>query len=844
LEQGYRFGRFEVRPAHRNLCVDGRPVPLGSRAFDLLVTLIERRDRVVPGDELVELIWPGLVVEENNLRQQVAALRRVLGAEAIATVAGRGYRFTPTLDADAVAVDEPSASARGGAPHNLPLNLPRLIGRESDLAAATQRLRETHLLTLVGAGGVGKTRLAIELAGSNPHACRHGTWLVELAPLSDPARVPQAVASALDVHEEPGRALQHTLLDALRQRELLIVLDNCEHLIEACARWCEEVLRTCASVRILATSREALGITGETTWRVPSLRAARPEASEAPDVLADYAATRLFVERAAAVSPGFALTPDNAAAVARICHQLDGMPLALELAAARVSAMRVQQVAERLSDRFALLTRGSRTALRRHQTLRALIEWSHELLSEPERVLLRRLSVFAGGWTLEAAGAVCGGEGLPADDVMETLSLLVEKSMVLADDEAAEPRYRMLETIRQYARERLLQAGEELLVGDRHLVHFVRFAEEAEPQFYHPDQLRWYARVDDELENLRAALNWSLARQQCCHGLRLGAGLHRYWVARLYWREATAWFVRFLALAEAEPRIALHARGHSVVSHIANHYDPAVAEHHARESLRMARSLDDPQRLVDALWVTGWVHNPRLDGSATPFYAESVALANTIDYVWGAVHACTWFGMYKVAMGEYEAAKPLLIEGIGWGNRLGGDASLIGRCKGNLGLAEMLQGNLTLAHSYLDESLALRQRAGNKNGIAEALWFLGWLALRERDHAHAARYFKQCLALHRSYPASVWVTRGMAYLMMTGEASAQTEPAARLAGALAARDAGTGRVRAHLGSRAAIAEYDAALAIIRDRARAPRLQAAWDEGARLDEEAAISLALD
>jgi tetratricopeptide (TPR) repeat protein len=325
--------------------------------------------------------------------------------------------------------------------------------------------------------------------------------------------------------------------------------------------------------------------------------------------------------------------------------------------------------------------------------------------------------------------------------------------------------------------------------------------------------------------------------------LRLTIALHRYWVARLYWREATGWLERLLALPGAETQTARRARALFVLAHIANYYDAAAAQRHAQESLRMARALDDPQRIVDALWVMGWIHNPRLDGSATPFYEESIALAAAIDYAWGAVHAYAWFGMYKVAMGEYEAAKPPLMEGIRLANRLGGDASLIGRCKGNLGQAEMLQRHVGQARTYLDASLELQQQAGNQNGIAEALWLQGRLALQERNHAHAARCFRESLALYRSYPMSVWVARGLAYLMVTHQASEQVQLAARLAGALATRDGGTERMHADLGSRAAIAEYEAAVAAIRKLTVDSGLSAAWDAGARLGGEAAIELAL-
>ena len=325
--------------------------------------------------------------------------------------------------------------------------------------------------------------------------------------------------------------------------------------------------------------------------------------------------------------------------------------------------------------------------------------------------------------------------------------------------------------------------------------------------------------------------------------MRLANALHRYWVARLYWREATAWFERLLELPDADPRSALRAKTLYVSGHITNYYDSTAARRLADESLRLSRAIDFSCGIVNALWVLGWICNPRLDGSAAPLYEESIALASSIDYPWGAAHAYAWYGMYKVAMGEYEAAKPLLLKGIEWANRLGGDVSLIGRCKGNLGQAEMLAGSFAQAHRYLDESLTLTRQADNRNGIAESLWLQGRLALRERDLARAMACLKESLALYRPYATSPWVTRGLAYLMILYSASNQVPLAATLAGALAARDGGTGCVKEDLGSLAAIAEYDAAVAEVHHLIASHGLNAAWDEGMCLNAEAAVALAL-
>jgi len=736
-----------------------------------------------------------------------------------------------------------AGAAAQAARDNLPAYLPPLIGREQELAEVINLLETTTLLTILGVGGMGKTRLSLEIAGKVRDHFPHGVWFVELASRSDPALVVFAVAEALSVREEPGRPLLTTLLKFLGTRRLLIVLDNCEHLVEACARFAESVLRGCRDARILATSREALNIAGELVWRVPPLETPDPNHRESTDRLNRYSAIRLFLARANAVAPKFRMTDDNAAAIVSICRRLDGIPLAIELAASRIKALGVEQLAERLDDRFHLLTGGNRTALPRHQTLRSLIDWSYGLLNEPERAMFRRLSVFAGGWTIEAAETVCVGEGIESSDAFELLTQLVEKSLVVANAQATPPRYHMLETIRQYSGEKLAESNDTESVSERHLAFFLSFAETVEPHFFHPDQFRWYATIDADLDNVRAALEWSLAQVRADSGMRLANALHRYWVARIYWREATRWFERLLGLLAADSQNTLRAKTLYIAGHITNYYDSTAAQRFAEQSLRMSRALDFKQGIVNASWAMGWIHLKRLDDSAMPFFEESIALANAIDYAWGAVHAYAFYGVYKVAVGEYDAARPLLLTGIEWGHRLGGDATLIGRCKGNLGQVEMLQGNFAKAHTYLDESLALQKKANNQNSIAESLWLQGRLALREGDHARAVAYFKESLALYRPYATSQWVTKGLAFLMIAYAASDQLPLAAQLAGVLAARDGGTEGLKAHLGSLAAIAEYEAAVTDIHQKIEGSGLDAAWNEGKSLDEEAAIALAL-
>jgi predicted ATPase len=727
--------------------------------------------------------------------------------------------------------------------NNLPQHLSPLIGRESELAQVKDLMGTTSLLTLVGAGGIGKTRFSLEVASALLDRFKDGVWFIELAPVSDPTLVSRMVAEVLGVDEEPGRPLLDTLLEFLRRRDVLLVLDNCEHLVESCARFAEAALRASRGVRILATSREALDIAGELAWRLPTLPTPDVEARESADQLMQYSAVRLFVARAAFASPSFRLTDDNSATVARICRQLDGIPLALELAAARVKAMRVEQIDERLDDRFQVLTSGNRTALPHQQTLRSAIDWSHDLLDDSERILLRRLSIFAGGWTLEAAEVVCGGDGTQSVDVLDLLTRLVDKSLVVPDETAAEPRYRMLETIRQYSQEKLVGANERERTGDRHLAFFADQAEAFEPHFYCPDQVRWYARADAELDNFRAALDHSPSLARVRNGMRVANGLHRYWVARVYWREANDWFKRLLAIPEEGVGTTLRARTMFVAAHITNHYDSVQAHAFAEDSLRLSRALDYKEGVINALWLFGWMYYPKLDGTAVPYFEESISLARAIDYIWGAVHSYAWYGVYKIGVGEYEAAKPLLREAIAYAERLGGDCTLIGRSEGNLGLAALLQGDFVAAKASLDKSLELRKGSGNRNGIAESLWLQGRLALRQDDFAQAFIHLKESLVLYRTYTTSVWVTRGLVYIAITHIASGHLAPAAQLVGALDARDSELGSINTHLDSLASIAEYQSAVENLRAKMPATTFHAEWQVGHKLTIEQSIELAL-
>lgn len=441
---------------------------------------------------------------------------------------------------------EPPARPR----HNLPAPLTRFIGREGEVVALTTLLTTTRLLTLTGPGGCGKTRLALAVAvaeATPPHDPSDGVWLVEFAALTDPALIPQAVAAVLGVHEEPQRPLFDTLTDALGPRSLLLLLDNCEHIVAPVATMVETLLRACPHLRVLATSREALRVPGEVAWRVPSLSLPEGADIRTSAQLAASEAAQLFADRVRLRQPAFALTDENAAAVAAICRRLEGMPLALELAAARARVLSLAQLEARLDDALRVLTVGERTAMPRHQTLRATLDWSYALLTEQERIVLQRLAVFAGGCDLTAAEAVCGDGGIAPADVLTLLAQLVEKSLVQMDERAGNARYRLLETVRQYAGEQLAASGKEEEVRSTHAAWYLAIAQKAEVGFDGPEQEVWLERLGPELDNVRAAMQWLLETGRVGHGLRITTHLWRFWYTRDRVTEGRYWLISFLS---------------------------------------------------------------------------------------------------------------------------------------------------------------------------------------------------------------------------------------------------------------------------------------------------------
>jgi predicted ATPase/DNA-binding winged helix-turn-helix (wHTH) protein len=502
------FGRFTVLRNRRELLADGAPVDLGGRAFDVLIALIDARGTLLTKDELIGRVWPDRVVEENNLQVQIAALRRALAGDRdlIRTIPGRGYQFAGQIaEAHEAVVAASIESDRGRT--NLVHPVSELIGRDTEVAEVVELVRAERLVTLTGAGGIGKTRLSLEAGRRLQARFAGGVWLAELAPLSDPELVPITVAGALGLTLASGTLSAERVAQALGPRQVLLILDNCEHVIDAAAQMAEALLQASPVARVMATSREPLRALGETVYRVPPLAVPAADIQDRNDLLRS-GAVQLFAARARAADPHFSPDERVAALMASICRHLDGMPLAIELAAARTAALGVDGLAARLDDRFRLLTGGHRTALPRHQTLRATLDWSHELLTENERVVLRRLGVFAGGFSLESASAVAAGDRTGTSDVVDAVVELVAKSLLSATGTAV-TQYRLLETTRAYAREKLREAGELEPYARRHAEHYRSIFETAAAQWETQPQAEWLAAYGWHLDNVRAALDWA-----------------------------------------------------------------------------------------------------------------------------------------------------------------------------------------------------------------------------------------------------------------------------------------------------------------------------------------------
>jgi predicted ATPase/DNA-binding XRE family transcriptional regulator len=730
--------------------------------------------------------------------------------------------------------------------HNLPMQLTSFIGRERELEEVKRLLSNTRLLTLTGIGGTGKTRLALHLAADMLALKQfaNGVWLVDFAPLADSTFITQAVASALGVREQPRRTLLDALTDYVRAKNLLLILDNCEHLIQSCAQLTDSLLRTAPRLKVLVTSREALGIAGETTYRVPSLPLPEPQQLHDLEALAQNDCAHLFVDRAMAAYPSFHLKEKNAYAVADICRRLDGIPLAIELAAARTKVFPPEEIAARLDDRFKLLTGGSRTALERHQTLFALIEWSHNLLSEPERVLLRRLSVFAGGWSFDAAQEVCG-EGLD-DEVLDLLTHLVDKSLVVVEQETEAARYRLPETIRQYARDKLYEAGEAEKIRDRHLELFIQFAEIAEPKLRSAEQIEWLERVETEHDNLRTALAWSLESGNSESALRLAGALGYFWELRGV-GEGYNWLNEALALAEREPSgtVAAARRAKALYGAGRLRFMDQLDVHSSltlvEESLRLSRQIGDKWWMAVALEHIGFstTENPQ---TAIARLEEGVSLARQVENRWP-LALCLVRLAGTLATTDAAASLPIHEEAVAVARSVG-DRSILSQELIDLSFLYQFEGNLTVAESAAEEALAAARAI--RDFIHEMLSLVTVIVTScfQGDLVKAKRYCFEMLDIVQETGSTQWLTLVLVDFGFVAIFNEQSGRGVRVlaAGLAILRQRGINLVQGGSGPFLIVFKQ------VLDKAQAQlgpeAFQAAWAEGEQMTLEQALALATE
>jgi predicted ATPase/DNA-binding winged helix-turn-helix (wHTH) protein len=744
----YRFGEFELDVGAYELRRGADRLRLPRQPMDLLLLLLERPEELVSHDDIAMRLWgPNVFSDlEAGIRTAVLKIRRALCDSSelpqfLETVQGKGYRFIapvevmaqppPELPPSVLAGLKPRSGARR---HNLPAELTSFVGRRKELLELREVSASTRLLSLTGAGGVGKTRLAIRLARDLLNEFSDGVWLVDLAPLSAPNLVAQTIATVLGIREELQRSIREALIDRLRDRELLLVLDTCEHLIDGCAELVEALLRGAPALQILATSREALGVPGETVRRIPSLSLPEALPSVRLDALEHADATQLFIERARAVDPGFTPTLDNAEVVVRICRRLDGIPLAIELAAARVNVLSPAQIAARLQDRFRLLTGSARTAVARQRTLEATVDWSYQLLSEAERHLLSRLSVFPAAWTLEAAEHVCGGDGIDELDVLDSLSRLVNKSLLTLDsDFAGERRYRLLETVRQYARERLVEADAADRLRERHFEFFFNEFRGVLPVLSHHSQLACLQRLRIELDNIREALASGLTSPSLAEkGVELAGSLFWFWTKSGLFEEGKRWLEQALAV-QAQVRGSVRARALIGLAHMyffQGHQVEVGAL--AAEALSLGRNEGDLWVVSFSLFLQGTAAFERGDYElAQTRSQEALDAADASGEAVLRGPPLLVLGHVATSNGAYDRAQLLYDESIAM-LRLAGEPWGLSIVLAAAAGVRIVRGDFAEARVQASEALSLCEELEDPRGIAWSLEiFAGLLAAAE-----------------------------------------------------------------------------------------------------------------
>jgi len=641
--------------------------------------------------------------------------------------------------------DFPPLKTLDARPNNLPVQLTSFIGREAEMKRVRDLLKQTHLLTLTGSGGSGKTRLALQVAADVIDDFANGVWFVELASLSEPALLPQAIMKVFGVKEEPKRSLEDTLCDYLRDKEILIILDNCEHLVDACSKLTEKLLSNSPKLKIIATSREALRCLGEQTHRTLSLEVPDPEEENSPERLSQYEAVRLFIERALSVDSTFRVNIANAPALAQICFHLDGIPLAIELAAARTKVLSVEQIYERLNDRFNLLTGGKRTALPRQQTLRALIDWSYELLSEKEKRLWRRFSVFTGGFDIEAAEEICSDENLKKGVILKLLSNLTEKSILIFD--GLSERYKMLETIKQYGKE-LFKSPEEInSIMTKHLSYYLRFAESISQKLRGPEQIKYLDRLESEQGNFQSALKWSLEEINKEEGARLAIALGWFWYIRGYIFTGNKWFEIILENSNGLTKIV-----HSNALDLAGSFKQYKSDYEGatklfEKSLSLREELGDKSGIAISLRHLGGTagHKGEFEQAKTLF-EKSLSLERELGEKAGLCGALNNLGQVETNLGNYEKAGKLIEESLTLSREIG-DEYLIYFALRNAGILATCKDEPEKAIDFCEKALSMGRVIGFKFAIHECLVELGEIAVSRGEFERAREYFEESLSL-------------------------------------------------------------------------------------------------
>ncbi|MBV9168683.1 MAG: tetratricopeptide repeat protein [Chloroflexi bacterium] len=683
----------------------------------------------------------------------------------------------------------PVARPRGGGSvsrrrDNLPVMLTSFVGRGEQLPELRRMVSSTRLLTLTGAGGIGKTRLALQVASAVLADYRAGIWFVDLAPVTDGQFVPRAVATALAVNEEPTRVLAETLADVIGAQRVLLVLDNCEHVVDACALLADRLLRACPELHILATSREALRTPGETAWRVPSLAVPQPPVG-APDQLQQVDAVQMFVARATAAQPDFRLTERNADAVAELCRRLDGIPLALELAATRVAILAPEQIVGRLHDRFAVLNAGSRTAVSRHQTLRAAIDWSYQLLSAPEQALFRRLAVFRNPCVLDAVESVCTDGTLPAAAVLGLLAQLVDKSLLMTENPTGpQVRYRMLDTLRAYGLDALRAAHEEPALQLRHAQWFLALAVQAELNVHGPGTVLWLDRLEKEHDDLRAALRWFIDHGAATTSHRFGGALAEFWHARSYLGEGRAWLGTILALPPSDVPVSVRAKVLHGAGLLADwQADFASAQALYEQALALWQDMGEATPAARCLRELGEVLVIRGQHERAGLLLDrALSISRNIPDRREEAATLHSLGLLAIERSDFAGASKRLEEARTLFAELA-DPRGVARAEARLGHARLAVGDELQAQALWESSLRQARALGDRLSEADCLSFLGSLATRHHDYLEAHRLFAESLTLRQQIGNRDGIATCLRDLALLAARQAEPERACRLGGA-------------------------------------------------------------